>query len=97
MFTYSIKGAREIRKFQIVVVQRRQRNVQNSVMHVQSCFLLIMINMLFFCCSPCRRRRRWFCCHDVLVQIVLNTPTIFIKLNDLLKPCQLNFVQYMQF
>ena len=35
MFTYSIKRAREIRKFHVVVVQRRQRNVQNSVMYVQ--------------------------------------------------------------
>ena len=28
---------REIRHFDVVVVQRRQRNVQKSVMHVQSC------------------------------------------------------------
>ena len=28
---------REIRHFHVVVVQRRQRNVQKSVMHVQSC------------------------------------------------------------
>ena len=37
VFTYSINGAREIsvRKFHVVVVQRRQRNVQNSVMYVQ--------------------------------------------------------------
>ena len=28
---------RENRKFHAVVVQRRQRNVQKSVMHVQSC------------------------------------------------------------
>ena len=41
VFTYSIKRAREIKKFHVVVVQRRQRNVQNSVMHVQSCCLLI--------------------------------------------------------
>ena len=31
VFTYSIKRALEIRKFHVVVVQRRQRNVQNSV------------------------------------------------------------------
>ena len=36
---------REIGHFHVVVVQRRQRNVQKSVMHVQSCF-------------RCRRRRR---------------------------------------
>ena len=29
-FTYSIKRASEIRKFHVVVVQRRQRNVQNT-------------------------------------------------------------------
>ena len=40
-FIYSIKRAREIRKFLVLVVQRRERNVQNSVMHVQSCCLLI--------------------------------------------------------
>ena len=37
----SIKRAREIKKFHVVVVQRRQRHVQNNVMHVQSCCLLI--------------------------------------------------------
>ena len=41
VFTYSIKRACEISKFHVVVVQRRQRNVQNSVMHVQSCCFLI--------------------------------------------------------
>ena len=41
VFTYSIKWARESKKFYVVVVQRRQRNIQNSVMHVQSCCLLM--------------------------------------------------------
>ena len=36
MFTSST--IREIRHFHVVVVQRRQRNVQKSVMHVQSCY-----------------------------------------------------------
>ena len=35
LFTSSIKG--EIRHFHAVVVQWRQRNVQKSVLHVQSC------------------------------------------------------------
>ena len=35
VFTSSIKRA--VRKFHVVVVQRRQRNVQKSVMHVHSC------------------------------------------------------------
>ena len=37
MLTYSIKWARKIRKFHVVVVKRRQRNVQKCVMHVLSC------------------------------------------------------------
>ena len=36
VFTYSIKRAHEIRTFHVVVVQRKLRNVQKSVMHVQS-------------------------------------------------------------
>ena len=48
---------REIRHFHVVVVQRRLRNVQKSVMHVQSC-CFANINLLLFCRSPCRRRRR---------------------------------------
>ena len=35
VFTYSIKRACEIRKFHVAVVQRRLRNVQKSVLHVQ--------------------------------------------------------------
>ena len=35
--TYSIKRAREIRKFHFAVVHLRLRNVQKSVMQVQSC------------------------------------------------------------
>ena len=35
LFTSSIK--REIKIFHVVVVQKRQRNVEKSVMHVQSC------------------------------------------------------------
>ena len=35
VFTYSIKWAREIRKFRVVVVQRWQRNVENSMIRVQ--------------------------------------------------------------
>ena len=43
---------RDIKKFHFVVVQRWQRNVQKSVMHVQSCCFAV----LFFWRSPCRRR-----------------------------------------
>ena len=52
VLTYSIYRAREIRKFHVAVVQQRLRNVQKSVMHVQSCFFA-NLNLLFFC----RRRR----------------------------------------
>ena len=45
VFTSSTK--REIRHFHVVVVQWRQRNVQKSVMHVQSC-CLANLNPLFF-------------------------------------------------
>ena len=51
VFNYSIKQAREIRKIRVVVVQR-----QNSVMHVQSCCLLIQT--YYFSCSPCCHRCR---------------------------------------
>ena len=48
---------REIRHFHLVVVQRRQRNVQKNVMQVQSC-CFVYIKLLIFCrsCSrrPCR-------------------------------------------
>ena len=37
VFTYSIKQVREIRRFHVVVVRRRLRNVQKGVMHVQLC------------------------------------------------------------
>ena len=51
VLTYSIKCAREIRKFHVAVVQQWIRNVQKSVMHVQRCFFA-RLNQLFFCCSP---------------------------------------------
>ena len=40
MLTYSTKQASEIRKFHVAVVKQRSRNVQKSVMDVQSRFLL---------------------------------------------------------
>ena len=47
--TYSIKRASEIRKFHVAVVQQRLRNVQKSVMHVQSCSFA-NLNLSLFCC-----------------------------------------------
>ena len=49
---------REIRQFHVAVVQRRQKNVQKNVMHVQSC-CFACLNLLLFCRSCCRRRRRY--------------------------------------
>ena len=54
----SVHQSREIRKFQLADLQLRLRNVQKSVMHVQSC-CLADINRLLFCRSRCRRHR---CC-----------------------------------
>ena len=51
VFAYSRKRACEIRKFHVAGVQRRQRNVQNSVMHVQIC-CFVNKNLLLFCRSP---------------------------------------------
>ena len=53
---FSSSTKREIRYFQVVVVQRRQRNVRTSVMHIKVVVLLIWT---FFevSCSRCRRHR----------------------------------------
>ena len=48
---------REIRQFHVVVVQRRQRNVQKGVMRVESC-CFSCLNLLLFCRCRCRRRCR---------------------------------------
>ena len=60
VFTSSTK--REIKHFYVVVVKQRQRNVQKSVMHVQSCCFANLI-LLRPCRSRCRRRR---CCLSAL-------------------------------
>ena len=57
VFTYSVKQVHEIRKFHLPVVQRWLKNVQKSVMHVQSC-CFANLNLLLFCRSLCRPR----CC-----------------------------------
>ena len=54
LLTYSIKRAREIMKFHVAVVQQRLRNIQKSVMQVQS-FFSANLNLLF---SFAGRRRR---------------------------------------
>ena len=63
VLTYSIKWAREIRKFHVAVVQQWIRNVQKSVMHVQRCLFCQskpIVCLLFavavaktpYCCHP---------------------------------------------
>ena len=68
LFCYFIKRAHEIRKFHVAVVQPRLRNVQKSVMHVQSCCFankpVVLFAVLFtvavaivvaqapYCCDP---------------------------------------------
>ena len=56
VFTYSVKRAREIRKFHVAVVQRGLKNVQKRVMHVQSCYFantnLLLFAVLFAVASP---------------------------------------------
>ena len=46
----------------VVVVQQRQRNVQKSVMHVQSC-CFASLNLLLLCRSRYHRRRGYFSKH----------------------------------
>ena len=55
MFSFTSAKKREIRHFHVVVVQRQQRNVQKSVMHLQSCWFANLL--LLFCRSRCRCRR----------------------------------------
>ena len=57
MFTNSIKRAREIRKFNVAVVQRRKEMYEKSVMHLRSC-CFANINLLIFSRSRCCRHRR---------------------------------------
>ena len=57
VLTYPIKRARQIRNFHVAVVQRRIRNIQKSVMHVQSCYFA-NINLLLFYRSRLSPRRR---------------------------------------
>ena len=66
VFTYPIKQACEIWKFHVTGVKQRQRNVQNSMMHVQIC-CFVNKNLLLFSLFSFNRHRRWFCCHPEIV------------------------------
>ena len=63
LFTYSLKWAREIRKFHVAIVQRRLRNVQKRVMHVKICcfaninlflavFVALAVAKALYCFDP---------------------------------------------
>ena len=68
MFTSQTK--REIRRFHVIVVQRRQRNVQKIVLHVQSSCFANQIQLLF-CRSHCHRHLRRGCLTSVLAMVVM--------------------------
>ena len=78
---------REIRHFHVVVVQRRLRNVQKSVMHVQRwVFANISRSIaLRFCRSRYRRRHRslWYRSHilrsENCISFNCSTCTVFLK------------------
>ena len=57
MSSFTSAKKREIRRFHVVVVQRQQRNVQKSVMHLQSCWFANLM-LLFWPFSWHRRRHR---------------------------------------
>ena len=56
--TFTSSTKREIMHFHVVVVQRRQRNVQESVMHEQGCCIDSLSRLFFFFCRSRYRRRR---------------------------------------
>ena len=76
MFPSSTK--REIRHFHVVVVQRRQRNLQKSVMRVQSCYFANLA-LLVYCHSRCRRRRRCLSSRLKYLQWSLHSKLLFCQ------------------
>ena len=54
---FTSRTKRETKHFHVVVVQRRQRNLQKSMIRGQSC-CFTNLNLLLFSRSRCRRRRR---------------------------------------
>ena len=64
VLTYSIKGAREIRKFHVAVVQQRLRNVKKSVMHEERCFFLPILTYCFFVVLRCRCKNSLLLLHQ---------------------------------
>ena len=81
-FVFTSSTKREIRHFDVVVVLRRQRNVQKSVMHVQSC-CFAKRNSFLFCRSRCCRRR---CCLSLFSPSPVTVPKVFAKVNSVQFP-----------
>ena len=68
------------RQFHVVVLQRRQWDVQKSVRHVQSC-CFPCLNLLLFCRSRCRRRRRRRCVNSLFPKsLSLTSPKLPFRL-----------------
>ena len=79
MFPFATK--REIRHFHVVVVQRRLRNVQKSVMHVQSCcFANLNLLVLFSFSLPLPSPSS-----------LLKLPNVCLPATRRLKPCSVVF------
>ena len=99
LFCYFIKRAHEIRKFHVAVVQPRLRNVQKSVMHVQSCCFAnnLLLCLLFSLPSSLLKLSivviQKFCYHGnvtshwpLSIGPVLLSETIFTHWNSFLSP-----------
>ena len=79
------KAAREIRKFHVAIVQRRLRNVQKSVMHVEiSCFANIN---LFFLPFYCRAKASYCCDPEILLPCMVTWRHTFPLYNKASKLC----------
>lgn len=77
VFTFSTK--REIRHFYVVVVQQRQRNVQKSLMHVQSCYFSNLNQFPYR--RPCWRRLLFSQAQGQHVLTVDMKPNLWCKLS----------------
>ena len=76
-FGFPSSTKREIRHFHVVVVQRWLRNVQKSLVHMQSC-CFANLNLFLFCGSRCRRRgRRRLCLSSLKKLLGRREPTYY--------------------
>ena len=85
MFPSSTK--REIRHCHVVVVQRRLRNVQKSVMHMKShCFA--NLNLLMCCRTRCRRCR--LCLHSLQDNVKMRRKILYYIHTEILAKKQIS-------